>query len=138
MISSVKQAIVNKLSELYPSSDGYTIYDEDIPQNFMKPSFLITLKDQNYSKRMNVKFKSLLSFDLTYFSNKEVTGIKADCLEVELTLFRGFDIIDTYRVLNKHATITDNVLHLTFDVNYSEINATVETKMQQLQTNTNL
>lgn len=85
-----------------------------------------------------MKFKSLLSFDVAYFSDKEATGIKADCYDVKLTMFRGFDIIDTYRVLNKHATITDNVLHITFDINYSEIKATEETKMQQLQTNTNL
>lgn len=138
MISGIKQVIINKLLELYPASSGYTIYDEDMPQSFTKPSFLITLKDQNYSKRMNMKFKSLLSFDVAYFSDKEASGIKADCLDVKLTLFRSFDIIGTYRVLNKHATITDNVLHLTFDINYSEINVAAETKMQQIQTNTNI
>lgn len=138
MISSVKQVIMNKLSELYPESSGYTIYNEDIPENFNKPSLLITLVKQDYSKRINKKYKSLLSFDLAFFSNKEVTEIKTDCLDVQLTLLRGLDIIGTFRVINKQATITDNVLHVTFDVNYSEINATVENQMQQQQTNTNL
>lgn len=135
MINSIKQAIVNKLLELYPSS---TIYDEDIPQNFKKPSFLIALTDQYYSKILNIKYKSLLSFDVAYFSNKEVTEIKANCLDVQLNLFRGFDLIGNYRAFNKQAIITDNVLHFTFDISYEEINLSLETKMQQPQINTNL
>ena len=135
MINSVKQAIVNNLAEIYP---GRTIYDEDVPQNFKVPSFLITLIDQDYNKRMNVKFRSLLSFDIAYFSDKEVTEIKTDCIYVQQALFRGFDTIETYRVINKQSNVTDNVLHFTFGINYSEIKATMETKMQTQQTNTNL
>ena len=133
MISSVKQAIVDKLLECYP---GYTIYDEDVTQNFKTRSFLITLIDQEYRKRLNNKFDSELSFDVAYFSDKETTEIKADCLEVQLNLFRAFDLISTYRVLNKQANITDNVLHFTFDIRYSEINDIEYDKMQQQQTNT--
>ncbi|MCF6466347.1 phage tail terminator family protein [Clostridium sp. Cult2] len=135
MINSVKREIVNKLLVLYPN---YTIYDEDIPQNFKKPSFLITLIDQDYSKRLNTKFKSLLSFDIAYFSNSRTTEIKEDCLSVQLNLFREFDLIGTYRVLNKQATITDNVLHFTLDINYSEIKKDLRILMQQQQTNTNI
>lgn len=133
MISSVKQAIVDKLLECY---QGYTIYDEDIPQNFKTPSFLITLIDQEYRKRINDKFDSVLSFDVAYFSGKENTEIKSDCFVVQLNLFRAFDLIDTFRVLNKQATITDNVLHFTFEIRYSEINDIQYDKMQQQQTNT--
>lgn len=135
MIDSIKQAIVNKLLELFPS---YTIYDEDIPQNFKKKSFLITLTDQDYNKRLNNKSNSLLSFDIAYFSNKSVSEIKSDCLEVQLKLLRGFDLIGNCRALNKQATITDNVLHFTFNINYSEIKNEVFEKMQQQQTNTSL
>jgi len=136
MINSVKQAIVNKLLELYPS--GYTIYDEDIAQNFNKKSFLITLIEQDYNKRIKDKYKSRMSFDLAYFSDKIVTEIKSDCLNVQLNLLREFDLIGTYRVLNKQATMTDNVLHFTFDVNYSEIKTESSIPMQTQQTNTNL
>lgn len=135
MINSVKQAIVNKLLELHPR---YTIYDEDIPQNFKKKSFLITLIDQDYNKRMNVKYKSLLSFDVAYFSNKGITEVKADCQTVQLGLFREFDLIGTYRALNKQATIVDNVLHFTFDINYSETKTYEGISMQTQQTNTNI
>jgi hypothetical protein len=135
MINSIKQAIVNKLLELHP---GYKIYDEDVPQNFKKPSFLISLTDQDYNKSLNNKFKSLISFDVAYFSDKRITEIKEDCFDMQVSLFRGFDLIGRYRVLNKQATITDNVLHFTFDMNYSEIKEEISDKMQTQETNTNL
>jgi hypothetical protein len=137
MISEVKQAIVNKLAELYPYP-AYNIYDEGVPQNFRKPSFLISLFEQDYSKRLSNKYQSLLSFDVAYFSDKGPNEIKADCHNVQLSLFRAFDLIGTYRVLNKQANITDNVLHFTFDINVSEIKEEESIKMQQQQTNTNL
>ena len=135
MKSSIKQAIVNKLIELYP---GITIYDEDIPQNFKTPSFLITVIDQGYSKRLSNKYKSTLNFDVAYFSNKDKTEIKSDCLEVQLNLLRNFDLISNYRVVEKQANITDNVLHLIFNIKYSEILLTNENKIINYETNTNL
>lgn len=135
MISSVKQTIINKLSEMYPR---HTIYDEDIPQNFETPSFYITLIDQDYSKRLNTKFKSSLSFDVAYFSDKEVTEVKEDCLIVQQALLRGFDIIDTYRVINKQVTTVDNVLHFTFGINYSEMIVETQIPMQTQTMNTNM
>lgn len=141
MIDDIKQAIVNKLVELY--SSGYTIYDEDIPQNFKTPSFLITLIEQEYSKRINTKYNSLCSFDVAYFSNKDVPEIKADCLTVQEALLRGFDFISTtdqekFKVTNKNARITDNVLHITFDISYSEMIAKTDVVMQTQETNTDL
>lgn len=135
MINSIKQVIVNKLLELYP---GYTIYDEDVPQDFKKQSFLISLTGQDYNKRLNSKFKSRISFEIAYFSNKEVTEIKSDCYDKQLNLFRNFDLIGSYRVLNKQATITDNVMHFTFDIKFFEIKEYVSDKMQKQQTNTNI
>lgn len=135
MINNIKQVIVNKLLELYP---GYTIYDEDVLQNFKKQSFLISLTDQDYSKRLNSKFKSLISFDVAYFSNKRVAEIKSDCQDMQMSLFRGFDLIGSYRILNKQANVTDNVLHFKFDVQFSEIKVDTSDKMQEQQTNTNI
>lgn len=135
MINSIKQAIVNKLLEIYPEA---TIYDEDIPQNFKKHSFLLSLINQDYDKRISNKYKTKISFDVAYFSEKDKTEIKNDCLEVQLNLFRNFDLIDTFRVINKQTNITDNVLHFTFEVNYSEIIEDLENKIQKQEINTNL
>jgi hypothetical protein len=130
MTSEIKQAIVNKLLELYPS---YTIYDEDIPQNFKTPCFLITVIEQNYSKRLNTKFKSTVSFDVAYFSNQK-TETRNDCYNMQLVLLRNFDLVGGYRILNKQANITDDVLHFIFDINYSEIKQEISDKMQKHQT----
>lgn len=136
MINDVKQAIVNKLLELYPT---YTIYDEDIPQNFKKPSFLITVIEQNYGKRLDNKYNSTVSFDVAYFSNKGKNEIKSDCQAVQVNLLRAFELVGTFRVQNLQATIVDNVLHITFDVRYSEIKTGEEIpKMQDQATNTDI
>jgi len=135
MINNIKQAIASKLSEVFT---GYKIYDEDIPQNFKKPSFLITVIDQNYGKRLNNKYKSTVSFDLAYFSDKGKNEIKSDCQAVQVNLLRTLNTLDTFRVQNLQANITDNVLHITFDVSYSEIKTKEFAKMQKQTTNTNL
>lgn len=135
MITNIKQTIVNKLLELYPA---YTIYDEDMPQDFNRQSFLISITNQSYSKRFGNKYKSSISFDIAYFSNKGAEEIKPDCRNMQMSLLRNFDLAGKYRALNKKATITDNVLHFTFDINYSEIKTNVSEKMQKQQTNTNI
>ena len=136
MISEIKQAIVNKLLEMYPT---YTIYDEDVPQNFKTPSFLLTLIEQNYGKRLDNKYNSTVSFDVAYFSDKGKNEVKSDCQAVQVNLLRAFDLVGTFRAQNLQATIVDNVLHITFDVRYSEIKTGEEIpKMQDQVTNTDI
>jgi len=131
MINEIKQSITSKLLATYP--EGFNVYDEDIPENYAKPYFLITLTKQTYGKRLNNRFKSTLSFDIAYFSDKDSTGIKVDCWNVQQNLFRAFDKIDGCRISNKQAEIKDNVLHFTFDVSYSEIKEEICSKMQRKQ-----
>lgn len=137
MINNIKQCIVNTLLEIYPRT---TIYDEDIPQNFKTPSFLITLTDHNYSKRINNKFNGEVSFDISFFSSQKKFEVKNDCLAVQQALFRNFDLIYKYRVTDKDATIVDNVLHFTFKVKYSEIRDVEagKIKMVSAELNTNI
>ena len=135
MISDIKQAIAQKILELYPSA---TIYDEDIPQNFKTPSFLVTVIEQNYGKRLANKYNSTVSFDVAYFSDKGKNETKSDCQAVQVNLLRAFDLMGGFRAQNLQATIVDNVLHITFDVNYSELKIEEFAKMQTQTTNTNL
>lgn len=135
MISEIKQAIAQKIHEQYPSA---TIYDEDIPQNFKTPSFLVTVIEQSYGKRLANKYNSTVSFDVAYFSDKGKNEIKSDCQAVQVNLLRTLNTLDTFRVQNLQANITDNVLHITFDVSYSEIKTKEFSKMQKQTTNTNL
>ncbi|MDU3526416.1 phage tail terminator family protein [Clostridium sp.] len=135
MINNIKQCIVDNLLNVY---QDITIYDEDIPQNFKTQSFLITLTDHNYSKRINNKFNGEVSFDISFFSERDRFEIKNDCLKVQQDLFRNFDLITKYRALDKQATIVDNVLHFTFKIKYSEINSIEESKMVSAELNTNI
>lgn len=135
MISDIKQAIAQKILELYPEA---TVYDEDIPQNFKTPSFLVIVVEQSYGKRLADKYNSTVSFDVAYFSDKKKNEIKSDCQAVMVDLLRAFDLLDTFRVRNLQANITDNVLHITFDVSYSEMKIEEFTKMQKQTTNTNI
>jgi hypothetical protein len=135
MISNIKQAIVNKLLELYPD---YTIYDEDIPQNFKTPSFLVTVIEQSYGKMLANKYNSTVSFDVAYFSDKGKNEVKSDCQAVQVDILRAFDFVGSFRIQNKQATIVDNVLHITFDVRYSELKIEEFAKMQTQATNTDI
>ena len=135
MISEIKQAIVQEILGLYPT---VTVYADDIPQNFKKPSFLVTVIEQSYGKRLDNKYNSTVSFDVAYFSDKDKSEIKSDCQAVQVTLLRAFDLADTFRTRNLQATIVDNVLHITFDVSYSELKIEEFAKMQTQTTNTNL
>lgn len=136
MINSAEQVIADKLTELYPGKTIYT--DDNVPQKFSKPSFFVSLIDQDYSKRLNTKYISLLSFDVAYFSDKGVTDIKSECQMVQLNLFREFDLVGAYRILSKQATTVDNVLHFTFDIKISEIKVEENTLMQQMDATTNI
>lgn len=134
MITDVKQAIISKLQEVYPV--GYIIYDENLPDSVSKPAFLISLTNHKSSSRINNKFINILNFDLSYYSDK--MDLKADCFLVQEELLRKLDIVSTYRALNKNARITDNVLHITFEIRYSEIIEESSSLMQEQQTNTNI
>ena len=135
MINEIKQAIAQKIHEQYPSA---TIYDEDIPQNFKTPSFLVTVIEQNYGKRLANKYNSTVSFDVAYFSDKGKNEVKSDCQAVQVNLLRAFDLMGGFRAQSLQATIVDNVLHITFNVNYSELKIEEFAKMQKQTTKTKI
>jgi len=135
MISEIKQAIAQKIHELYPLA---AIYDEDIPQNFKTPSFLVTVIEQNYGKRLANKYNSTVSFDVAYFSDKGKNEVKSDCHAVQVNLLRAFDLMGGFRAQSLQATNVDNVLHITFDISYSELKIEEFVKMQRQTTHTNL
>lgn len=137
MISDIRTAILLKVQEAY-STSMFTYYKDNVPQDFVKPSFFIDIIDIKYNKRINNRYKGKASFDLAYFSDKAISDIKSDCLVVEETLLRLLDYAGTYKVINKDARITDNVLHISFDVNYSEMTTEEPTKIQSVTINMNL
>ena len=133
MIDRIKEAIVNRLSELYPD---ITVYDEDLPADYPKPALLINVKSLNYTSLLQGNFKNQINFDITYYSNLSDT-VKGDCLNIGQALLNGFSLSD-YRLKNKRAETIDNVLHFTFELQYTVRKEEVSIKMQKQELNTNL
>jgi hypothetical protein len=132
MVSDINKAIKDKLLSLYPD---ITIYDEKVPQKFKTPSFFISIYDQDYEKRLNTKYRSTVSYNIAYFPNEEYSKNNEMYL-VQENLLRELNIIGSYRTINKKANITDDVLHILFDIKYSEI--LEDTTPKAITSNTNL
>jgi hypothetical protein len=133
MIDDILSAIKSELAALYPSC---VVYDYYHAQDFKTPSFLISIIDHGYGKRLKNTRKGKLSLDLQYFSGAksvDIKAIRADCFAVQQVLLREIDLIGaSFRALNKDARITDNVLHFTFDINYSELVTSTGTPMEKI------
>ncbi|MPN04553.1 hypothetical protein SDC9_151794 [bioreactor metagenome] len=132
MIDEIRQAIVNELKSLYPEAKRYL---DNVPQGFARPSFRIAVIEQGYKKRLTGAYRSTISLDVAYFSAAGQAGILSDCLRVQETLLRGFDLVEGFRITSKDARVTDQVLHLTFDVKYSERQVEPGTLMGTVTTN---
>lgn len=135
MINNARVAVAQKLKELYPN---YRVYADDVPQNFKTPAFVIYIIEQEYNKRLDNKYKGRIAFDVAYFSDKSASEIKSDCITVQETLLREFDTFGAFKAINKNAQITDNVLHVTFDIRFSELKLDEFIPMQKQTTNTNI
>jgi hypothetical protein len=132
MTDDIIAAVETQLKALNPAATVYRFYQ---PQNFKTPSFLISVTDQDYGRLLRGSFDSKLSLDVQYFSGAKSVDIKAtraDCFAMQETLLRGFNLISRFRCINKDARITDNVLHFTFDVKYSERDRTIGPLMNNL------
>jgi hypothetical protein len=128
MVNEIKQAIANILHELFPNAE---IYDEDVPQGFKTPSFLIIVVESSYKKAIDEKYNASVSFDLAYFPEREYES-KNECYEVSQNILRAFDVLNSYKVTNKTSSITDNVLHVKFTVKYREIKTSQSEKMRDI------
>jgi hypothetical protein len=140
MLNEIKQSITDKLTALFPPEEGYALFDETVPEGSgsEKPYFLLLLTKQTYSKKLKDTYQSTLSFDLGYHSNLDIAENKKDLMRVQEILIRSFDSAGTYRIRNKSAQITEQVLHVTFDISYSEMKVEDAVSMQQIEATTNI
>ncbi|QOX63675.1 hypothetical protein FRZ06_10085 [Anoxybacterium hadale] len=138
MLNEIKQSIKDKLTALFPPEEGYALFDEKVPEGSEKPYFLLLLTKQTYSKKLKNKYQSILYFDLGYYSNLDTAENKKDLMRVQEILVRSFDSAGTYRVRNKSAQIIEQVLHVTFDISYSEMKVEEAVSMQQIEATTSV
>jgi hypothetical protein len=128
MVNEIKQAIADKLRELYPDA---AIYDGNVPQGFKTPSFLIVLIESSYKKAIHDKCSASASFDVAYFPAAQY-DMKNECYEVSQNILRTFDVLNGYKIMNKTASVTDDILHVKFTVKYREIKTSICEKMNEI------
>lgn len=97
-----------------------TVYREEVPQNFKKPSFLVTIYEQNPSRGINGRLKNEVNMDILYFpENKGKAELQEECWSVGQALSREF-AVPGFKIRNRNLKIEDYVLHFMFDVDYRE------------------
>ena len=90
----------------------------------------------DYNKRINDKYNSTVNYDISYFPNTDYKN--NEMYEVRRILLRELRDLEDFRAINIKSNITDEVLHIMFDVKYSEIKSKDEIKMQNIKVNENL
>lgn len=133
MVDRIKNAIANKLSELYPKS---TIYDELVSQGFKKGSFFIDVIDQDYRHSLFKSGRSTVQFDISYFPKDKDKNNEME--EVKSNLLRALNVLDGFRLISKASNIVDDVLHVQLRAQYREIKTEQNVKIQQFDIKENL
>lgn len=107
-----------------------TVYREEVPQNFKKPSFLVTIYEQNPSRGINGRLKNEVNMDILYFpENKGKAELQEECWSVGQALSREF-AVPGFKIRNRNLKIEDYVLHFMFDVDYREYKDVPGVKMR--------
>jgi hypothetical protein len=127
MIAEIKQAIADKLNELYTT----TVYDEILPEDFTRGSFLITVIEYSYSKTLTGVFRSSIPFGLSYFP-ADTNNPRNECLAVQERILKEFDLLGGFRISAKSAQIVDDVLHIQFTVRSREMITEAAEKMNTI------
>lgn len=133
MGDDLKNAIKAKLIELFPE---VMVYEEDLPENYQKPAFLISTISAAGGRGLGGRKGYLLSFDVSYYSG--LTGqANNDCYQKGMVLLEGFKL-SGYRLKGKKSATSQNVLHFTFETQYTVTEEATDFKMEQKEVSTNL
>lgn len=136
MINDIYKGIVTECKVLAPA---VKVYRDNIPQNFTPPAFFAELIDFSPRRSINGKQKISAQFDLQYFPDGEPKEYKTKCVQMQEELSRYFHVLaGSFYVKERSGHITDDVLHYQFTIDYTEVQETEETAMQELTTNTDL
>lgn len=132
MIDRLYKSIAAGLKQIRPCK----VYVEDVPQNFMQPSFLITFYEQLPTHGINRKLKNTVGVDISYFPESGSEPFE-ECWRIGEDLSREFAAAD-FKIRNRNLKIVDNVLHFLFDVDYREFLPDNTPAMQTLAQHTNI
>lgn len=132
MINEIYRSIAMGLKRI----KDCTVYMEDVPENFTRPSFLIELYDQNPSRGINGCLNNTVRVDVHYFP-EDKREKNEECWKMGQDLMRELRI-DGFKIKSRNLKITDGVLHFMFDVCYRECPEDTAPSMQAMSQKTSI
>lgn len=137
MVESLYKAIAAECRSSVPELKK--IYRDNIPQNMEFPCILVEIVETTAKRRLSERQRIKQNFDVQYFPGDESENRRKECEKVKQEMLRRFDVISadgiSFYVRSKSASIVDDVLHLMFDVTYTEYEEKEVPKMEEMNTN---
>ena len=137
MVESLYKAIAAECRSSVPELKK--IYRDNIPQNMEFPCILVEIMETTANRRLSERQRIKQNFDVQYFPGEESENRRKECEKVKQKMLRRFDVVSadgiSFYVRNKNASIVDDVLHLLFDVTYTEYEKKEIPKMEEMNTN---
>ena len=137
MVESLYKAIAAECRSSVPELKK--IYRDNIPQNMEFPCIRVEITETTANRRLSERQRIKQNFDVQYFPGDESENRRKECEKVKQKMLRRFDVVSadgiSFYVRNKNASIVDDVLHLLFDVTYTEYEKKEIPKMEEMNTN---
>lgn len=137
MVESLYKAIAAECRSSVPELKK--IYRDNIPQNMEFPCIFVEIVETTAKRRLSERQRIKQNFDVQYFPGDESENRRKECEKVKQEMLRRFDVIRadgiSFYVRSKSASIVDDVLHLMFDVTYTEYEEKEIPKMDEMNTN---
>jgi hypothetical protein len=131
MISEIKQAIIDKLRELYPQAH---IYEGTLPADYQRSAFLAVITEASYAKGLGGRFNASVTFDLAYYP-AHTEQAHRESYQISEEVCRALSLLKAYSISRITAKLEEALLHIRFTVPYSEIKTQTEIKMKELEMN---
>ena len=128
--------IINKMGKSINGEFGedYTIYSENMPQDFNTPCFFIECVKYSREKALSRGTRFLVSamFRVTYFPDEENLNQNEDIYEISDRIFDSVERIDGYSGDGLKAEFSDGVLVVTVNYDFQAVKETDKNYMSGL------
>lgn len=132
MINDIISKIGKAVNEEF--GEDYTIYSENMPQEFNTPCFFIECKKYSRDKALSRGNRFIVSalFSVTYFADEKNLSQNEDIYEIADKLFDAVEYIDGYSGDNLKAEFSESVLIVTVNYDFQAIKQADENYMNRL------
>lgn len=109
-IEDIINGISIKLNSCF--GDGFTIYTDEIPQGFAKPSFGVMFLSLTQSRRIDGRWFVSALFDISYFTDKGRVDASSQALKTQWAM-KDITLVNGNRILGKefNSEVVDGVGH---------------------------